>query len=324
MYTSPHLVDLSERIQVNGLCISIKYVNNFINKFKNDIQKLECTFFETLTVLALTFFKDSSIDIAILETGLGGRYDSVTASKPFLQLFTKISMDHNNILGDSIEAVSHEKAYAIQEKVPCISVNQDQKVKFILDKLAKEQETTINYISTEYREEYSSPLLGHHQQQNIMLAVSAAQTITTIDKQHITEGIETTTWPGRVEVVNKIPTVIFDVCHNDDSIIAFCNTIKSLNHIGQKILIISIQRTKLFENAINKINSIFSKIIFTQLNERMYTAKDLQTLFHEHNNTQIITKPNQAIVKTLNTINNSDMLAIIGSHYWGELINKNF
>ena len=174
MYTSPHLVDLSERIQINGLCISIKYVNNFINKFKNDIQKLECTFFETLTVLALTFFKDSSIDIAVLETGLGGRYDSVTASKPFLQLFTKISMDHNNILGDSIEAVSHEKAHAIQEKVPCISVNQDQKVKFILDKLAKEQNTTINYISTEYSEEYSSPLLGHHQQQNIMLAVNCS------------------------------------------------------------------------------------------------------------------------------------------------------
>ena len=99
LYTSPHLVLLNERIQVNNQCISNKYINQFINKYREDILNLSSTFFETMTVLALDFFQYHKVDVAILETGLGGKYDSVTACNPSLQLFTSISKDHMHILG---------------------------------------------------------------------------------------------------------------------------------------------------------------------------------------------------------------------------------
>ena len=324
MYTSPHLVDLSERIQINGFPISSHDIDCFIDDFKTDIEDLQCTFFETMTALALTYFYNNNIDIAILETGLGGKYDSVTACNPILQLFTKISMDHQHILGNSIEDIAKDKAHAIQNQNPCLSIAQNKKVKDILDDYAKEEQTSIKYITETYDEEYQSPLLGSHQKQNILLAVEAAKKIKNIKKFDIIRGIQKTSWPGRFEIIQKTPMVIFDVCHNDDSILEFCNTINSLNHIGNKKLIISIQNRKFFQNAIPIINNIFSEIICTSINNRMYHSNELSSLFTTKNQIHAIEDPNDAISMAMDSINNSDLLAIIGSHYWGEIVYKNF
>ena len=93
LYTSPHLVRLNERIQINRIHISDSYIDKFINKYSQDIIDLSCTFFEVMTVMSLKYFTHNNVDIAILETGLGGQFDSVTACKPMLQLFTSISKD---------------------------------------------------------------------------------------------------------------------------------------------------------------------------------------------------------------------------------------
>jgi len=243
MYTSPHLVHLSERIQINGLQISNDDINSFINNFKTDIENLECTFFETMTALAMFHFYNKNIDIAVLETGLGGKYDSVTACNPILQLFTKISMDHQHILGDTIQEIADDKSHAIQYQIPCISVNQDSSVNKILTLKAQEQDTSIEYISNTYSNDYHSPLLGEHQKLNILLAVHAAKKIKNIQETDIINGIKNTSWPGRLEVIQKDPIVIFDVCHNDDSVVEFCNTIKGLKQKRKKIVLIAIQHT---------------------------------------------------------------------------------
>jgi len=324
MYTSPHLVHLSERIQINGLKISNDDINNFINNFKTDIENLECTFFETMTALAMFYFHNNNLDIAVLETGLGGKYDSVTACNPILQLFTKISMDHQHILGDTIQEITKDKSHAIQYKTPCISVNQDRCVEDILTLKAKEQNTSIQYISNTYSKDYNSPLLGEHQKQNILLAICAAKKIKMIQNSDIINGIKNTSWPGRLEIIQKNPMVIFDVCHNNDSVVEFCNTIGKLNHKGKKILLISIQDTKFFDDAISILNNLFSDIICTKINHRMYDAKHLAFLFGNDQLTHIIESPSDAIFKAMDLMDDSDLLAIIGSHYWGEMVYKNF
>ena len=129
LYTSPHLVTLNERIQINREKISNQYIDNFISQHHQDIIDLSCTFFEVMTVIALQYFKDNNTDIALLETGLGGQFDSVTACNPSLQIFTSISKDHMHILGNSLDKIATEKALAIQPGIPCISVDQKPSVK---------------------------------------------------------------------------------------------------------------------------------------------------------------------------------------------------
>ena len=122
LYTSPHLVDLSERIQINNNPIDDTFINNFIDLFSSDIELLGCTFFETLTAMAAYYFKDQGVEVAIFETGLGGKFDSVTACNSKLQLFTKISMDHSHILGDSMEKIATDKSCAIHSNSICYSI----------------------------------------------------------------------------------------------------------------------------------------------------------------------------------------------------------
>tara|TARA_Y100001970_G_scaffold144330_1_gene177247 strand:- start:392 stop:1618 length:1227 start_codon:yes stop_codon:yes gene_type:complete len=325
LYTSPHLVSLNERIQINNSCIPNSYINAFIKKYKNNILMTESTFFESLTVLALDFFSYHNIDIAILETGLGGEHDSVTASDPCLQLFTSIAKDHMHILGDNIEAIAKTKGNAIHNSTPCISRSQEKSVQSILDDIAKQRNTFIDYDLGPFNSDYKSHLIGEHQKDNILLAVKASQFLyPSITKSQIINGIQNTIWPGRMQIIDSDPLVIFDVAHNEQGLLAFCNSIEELSIKGQKTLMISLQKTKVINNAIPALCNVFDKIICTQLNDRMYTNIDLQNMFSLYQNIYSTSNPHKFIKKIIKESNKEGLIAIIGSHYWGEQIEKIF
>ena len=324
LYTSPHLVDLSERIRINNTPIENDYINHFTNLFHSDIQKLECTFFETLTAMAAHYFQEKNVDVAIFETGLGGQFDSVTACNARLQLFTKIAMDHSHILGDNIIKIAQDKACAIHKNSTCLSVKQETGVHDILNQKAKERCATMSFDLKKYHKQFDSPLIGEHQKENTMLAITASNIIANVIEDHIIHGIKRISWPGRIELIKKIPPIYFDVSHNDDSIIAFCNAMESLHHKSKKTLIISIQHTKQLRHSIRKLEKLFSKIVITQLNDRMYPPQDLSSMFTEHDNVEIINNPQNAISHTMEKLKSNEILGIIGSHYWGKYIYKNF
>ena len=324
LYTSPHLVDLSERIQINNQPIDNNFINNFIELFGKDIDLLGCTFFETLTVMAAYYFKDQGVEVAIFETGLGGKFDSVTACNSKLQLFTKISMDHSHILGDSVEDIAKDKSCAIHSNSTCYSVTQDSLVTQILIEKAKKKSADINFNLENYNDNTIPSLFGSHQIENTKLAITAAKHITNLTENNINQGISSVYWPGRVQLLHNNPSVYFDVSHNDDSINAFCDAIKSLNHHHKKILIISIQKTKKIKESIPILENIFSKIIITKLNDRMYSSQTLSSMFSNKSQIEIVNNPDLAIKNTFKNIQNNDLLAIIGSHYWGEHVYKNF
>ena len=142
-YTSPHLIKVNERIQINNIPIENSEIDEFITKHKTDIDDIGATFFETLTVLALYYFYKSGIDIAVLETGLGGKYDSVSAAEASLYIFTPISLDHTHILGNSISEIAKDKASAIRHGIPCVSAEQHPAVKIVLDRVATANDSTI-------------------------------------------------------------------------------------------------------------------------------------------------------------------------------------
>ncbi len=324
LFTSPHLIDLTERIQVNRQCIDTNYIDKFINKNKSNINSIGCTFFEVLTAMAIMYFHTKAVDIAILETGLGGKYDSVTACKPALQLFTSISMDHMNILGCSIEEITTQKASAMQFKTPCISVQQEHSIKTILNDYAKKNHTTIEYINSSQKHYNNLSIRGVHQTDNINLAVAGAKQLYDISTKTINEGIKKIFWPGRTQILHSQPTVIFDVAHNDDSLLSLCDYIKSMKGHNHKILLLSIQKTKQLAKALDAIKLNFDTIICTQLNDRMYTTTELYSKLSPFADLRCHESADTAIETMMQLSNNNNLLVIAGSHYWGKHIESNF
>ncbi len=120
LYTSPHLIDFRERIRVNGICIEKEYVVDFVKEEREFIEQLHPSFFEVTTAMAFKYFKDSNVDIAVIEVGLGGRLDCTNIITPLLSVITNISFDHTQFLGDTLSKIANEKAGIIKDGIPVI------------------------------------------------------------------------------------------------------------------------------------------------------------------------------------------------------------
>lgn len=323
LYTSPHLNKINERIRVNGTAITNDDFKIFINQFKQDINKFSCSFFEVMTAIALWFFKKNNVDIAILETGLGGRLDSVSCCDAELIIFTQISLDHQHLLGETIEEIAEEKAGAIKHKIRCISTKQQASVEKVLNRKADLFSTKVEYISMS-KQKHSS-LIGIHQQINESLAISTVTSLLnfSITSNDIEIGLADVKWPGRLQKIKQKPFIIFDVAHNEASFYAMIKFVSSLNIIGKKIIILALQKHKNIDSVITDICSTFDNIIFTQTNIRNFV--DAQYLFTKFptNNKQIINNPSEAI-RMYKNYSPDDCIVICGTHYLGGYICNEF
>ena len=231
LYTSPHLIRFNERIRVNGLPIEDYEIIAFMEHAGTTIKEIESTFFETTTAMALDHFKRHSVDVAVIETGLGGRLDSTNVIKPDLIVITSISMDHMDILGNTIEKIAEEKAGIIKDNIPVISVAHSETVQKILYGKAQEKNTSITiakspskikmridctefcYDGTDYR----TSLVGEHQATNAALAIAAIQQYNPLlNNEMINTGLNTLCWPGRMQKLSD--RIYYDVAHNEDGI----------------------------------------------------------------------------------------------------------
>lgn len=143
LYTSPHLVDFRERIRVNGIQISEDYVVNFVNDNREFFEPLHPTFFELTTAMAFKYFKDSKVDIAIIETGLGGRLDCTNIITPILSVITNISFDHTQFLGDTLEKIAGEKAGIIKKGTPVVVGETTDETRPVFEQKAKKMDAPI-------------------------------------------------------------------------------------------------------------------------------------------------------------------------------------
>ena len=320
LYTSPHLINLNERIRVNGLPITNQEINNIVNLYKKEIEINESSFFEAMTMIAFNYFVDKNVDIAILETGLGGKFDSVTTCYPDLIAFTPISMDHKEILGDTIEKIAKEKFGIIKKNIPICSSKQFKKVEKILKKLANEKKAPL-FIS-DYQEKIKPNFLkGKHQQENAQLALDIIIHLVKIDKKKAIKFIELTKWPGRYQILKKKPYIIFDVGHNEEGINSFLEEYKKEKILGKRYLIFVLQKRKKIYKSKTIINKLFDQIICSQTSNQF--SMSASELFEFFNKKAIIIKNiNDAINHINNKLKSKDSLAIIGSHHLGESIQR--
>tara|TARA_Y100000746_G_C15444103_1_gene424194 strand:- start:103 stop:1320 length:1218 start_codon:yes stop_codon:yes gene_type:complete len=260
LYTSPHLKDFRERIKINGEMISKDYITKFISKHKFEFEKINMSFFEMTVALAFNYFAEKKVDIAIIETGLGGRLDSTNIINPILSIITNISHDHNNLLGDTIEEIAKEKSGIIKEKTPVILGRKQQDCLHVFLQKARKLKSKIYFTNNDIK--YVSDLTGNYQKENIATAVQATWILNEkgykISDFNIKTGllntISNTSILGRWQILSKIPIIITDTAHNLDGI---RHNVEQLKDLGIKELHIVFGIVK--EKKIDEILKILPK-----------------------------------------------------------------
>ena len=235
LYTSPHIKDFRERIKINGEMISETEVIEFVSENKDTFEKAGLSFFEFTVALTFSYFAKKKVDIAIIETGLGGRLDSTNIIIPILSIITNIGLDHTDLLGNTIKKIALEKAGIIKKNVPVIIGKEQNSVKKIFEKIAKNANTRIKYSS---HQNYISDLKGDYQKENINTCVSAIKQlqkqkwkINELDiKNGLLNTIKNTGLKGRWQLIGKDPIIICDTGHNQDALRIIFNQIKSISY----------------------------------------------------------------------------------------------
>ncbi len=226
LYTSPHLKDFRERIKVNGKMISKKSVVKFIEKHKPFLESQHLSFFEMTVGMAFYYFAKNMVDIAIIETGLGGRLDSTNIVKPEISVITNIGLDHTQFLGETLPEIAIEKAGIIKENTLAIIGEYQKEIFPIFKKIAETKNAELQIASKEVTKNFETDLKGSYQKKNVTTAVATAKALTKkgfeITDIHLKNGlqktIENTGLLGRWQLLNKLPQVICDTAHNKEGL----------------------------------------------------------------------------------------------------------
>jgi len=245
LYTSPHLEDYAERIQVNGKNIPHPELIALVEELKPQIESIpEITTFEITTGLAFLYFARQHVNAAVIEVGLGGRLDATNVISPLVSVITSLSYDHTQLLGDTLEKIAIEKAGIIKPAIPVVSAPQLEAARLVLEQVASERGCELIQVGndflavgleqtldgqrlqvwerqTAYPIELTIPLLGRHQVLNAGTAYAAlrlaGQRGLEIDEKAIRRGFANVKWPGRFEILQREPPVVLDCAHNRDS-----------------------------------------------------------------------------------------------------------
>ncbi len=343
LYTSPHLIKFNERITINEQLISDDEIILFLDKYHDEIDRIQSTFFETTTVMALNYFYQKKVDIAIIEVGLGGRLDSTNVISPQITAITPISLDHQHILGNDILKIAKEKSGIIKRNTPLVLSNQDQEVYSCIHNIAEKMNSSvidignisdINLTSsgTEFKSKwgkFNSPLIGYHQSQNSTTAIAIAKTFDSkINKQTIQDGLNQTKWKGRLQKIsNKLP-IYYDVAHNAKGINV---TIESIVSIYNSLphIVISIKGDKDIELISNSLIYQYKSLIITGSNQLdLMSANQLFKYFKKnsnHMNIQMVDPLENSFDILIDRVKSSHNPGIImGSHYLAKAVFDKF
>jgi dihydrofolate synthase/folylpolyglutamate synthase len=284
-YTSPHLVDFRERILVDGVPISEAEVLKFLEEITPLSERIGATFFELTTVLAFQHFADRAVDVAVIETGLGGRLDSTNVLEPVAATVTSIGLDHTDLLGDTLEAIALEKAGIFKPDAPAIIGERDAGIAGLLENAARAAGARpVLSVDSAYRlsdvrvsaegtsfvletpsgsHRLRSRLVGAHQARNAAIAVA---TVFALDEQlapnwdAIERGLARAHLPGRYQTVGKY---IFDVAHNPDAARALAATLVAGNTPRPRTALLAVLSDKDWRGVIRELSPAVDRFIIT-------------------------------------------------------------
>jgi len=313
LYTSPHLLDFRERIKIDGVMVPQSFVIDFVKEYKSFIEEIQPSFFEVTVAMAFAYFALEKVDIAIIETGLGGRLDSTNVILPILSLITNIGYDHMNILGNSLLEIAQEKAGIIKPSIPVViserqaivdelflqrAGDQHAPIRFASDEWSIHQttiDTTYQYIQASHQitgEDITIrlDLRGSYQQKNVAGVLTSVQMLQKLGYLIGAESIKTglasvqrlTGLMGRWQTLSTHPLVICDTGHNEDGWQEVMRNIQSTTH-KRLHLILGVMRDKDLAHMLALLPQAASYYFCNPAFERALPASELEAKALEFN-----------------------------------------
>jgi len=241
LYTSPHLLDFRERIKLNGKLVEKDFVSDFVTKNMEFFKNNKISFFEMTVAMAFDYFAKSNVDIAIIETGLGGRLDSTNILNPLVSLITNIGLDHKEFLGNNLKDIASEKAGIIKKDIPIV-ISEFQKETYPIFE-NKAQKIGTDIFLADNQKKFETDLSGDFQNKNVNGVVKVISLLKgfSISNNDIENGLlnikKNTGLVGRLQILKESPKVICDVGHNLDAFKVINDHIKSLKFKNLKIVL---------------------------------------------------------------------------------------
>lgn len=353
LYVSPHITCVRERITVNGQKIPQREITRLIMKVAPHVEKMKDdkpTFFEIMTAIAFLHFKNQNVDIAIVETGLGGRLDSTNVLRPEVCGLTSISIDHVHQLGSGLADIAREKAGILKADIPAISVPQDPTTKRVLKKAATDAKTKLMFtgddIEFSYRVESSRthgchtrvclttpmsrfehlpvPALGEHQAVNCGLALALLDQLKNkgldIDDHQAVQGLQKVQLPGRMELIRTDPRLLVDGAHNAASIQALMRGVGQHIPYDSMVMIFGCAADKDLRGMLSQVATGADKLIFTAVpgSARSADPRDLADIYSELSDGRVA-QVTETLREALNVANSAvtreDLIVVTGSFY---------
>ncbi len=347
LFTSPHLVDFTERIRVNNKMISEGDVIRLAGRFKNiaETAGISPTFFEINTAMAFEYFREQAVEWAVIEVGLGGRLDSTNVISPEVSVITNVSRDHESFLGDSMEEIAFEKAGIIKPGTPVVTAAKGI-AKEVISSRAKEQNAPLFMLGEDFSVESVEPvseglkldfigvkhrfygllsnLVGRHQADNIGVALAACEQAESVegiclDYEAVKKGLILKNWPGRMEEIDGPPLIILDSAHNGAAAEALAAAVRE-RFTGRRIIVIlGIMKDKQKDAVIAPLAGIASHVIVTAPSyERAASPADLMSIARQYcmDRTEEAPDLRNAISKAKRLCrSDDDVLVIAGSFF---------
>ena len=337
LYTSPHLINFNERIRINGVPISNNDIISFTKTYKDVFEQNSITFFEATTAMAFDYFKKNEIDIAIVETGLGGRLDSTNVLLPIHTIITEIDFDHTHLLGETVEEITAEKCGIIKKATPNTTINTKKEIVEVIDRFSTQKKTKTNYVNRDqinlcehktnklhlqYNDsEYILPQAGSFQAENAILAIETIRNeFKNITNIQIQDGLNQWFWPGRMQQMKE--NIFYDVAHNSSGVKILTSDL--YNIYNQKPMgLVVIKNDKIRSEIINLFENAFEDLIISTIPSKDILSKEDIKAQKSLKNFQFVENLNGALSFLKDKRFNGPKV-VFGSHYIAKYVYKFF
>ncbi|MGA3208090.1 MAG: folylpolyglutamate synthase/dihydrofolate synthase family protein [Syntrophales bacterium] len=347
LYTSPHLIDVRERIRIDGKMISREEMDAWIEIVKAHSTE-NLTYFEFLTAVAFLYFHRRKVDLAILEVGMGGRLDATNVVSPLVSVVSNISLDHTEYLGSRLEEITWEKGGIIKDGGVCITAVRQRRLQKLLEEICRTRSATLYTIGREikinthpdgsfsYRgigmryDNLVCPLKGTHQTVNAAVALGVIEALAMkgfeVDNDAVFKGIHGVKWEGRLEVIKYSPMVLLDGAHNADGASTLACALREEFSYKKLIFIFGVLKDKDYKAMLKKLLPLGDRLILTSPDtERAMPPEALLPVAKQYlRRIDVVKDSREALKRALSIADQNDLICVTGSLYLIGEIKKAF
>jgi len=348
LYTSPHLYDFRERIRVDDRMVEEDELRNLIDTVRRGMLE-DVTYFEFATALAFLYFSQRSVDIAVVEVGMGGRLDATNLVSPEVSMITNISLEHQNYLGRDLKSIAREKGGIIKERGICITAATGRTVIDTLDDICIQKQAMLYRIGRDMRIRRSPggsfsyygiqrcyrgltlSLAGRHQVTNAALALGAVDVLKQkgidVSDTSVVEGLQKTRWEGRLECISHSPRIIVDGAHNPAGISVLCQALTSNFSYRRLVIVFGVLHDKNYTRMLKRLALLADTLILTRPQEERALSPEklmpvIPSSFDSH--VEIIEDSGRALDRARSLAEDGDLICVTGSLYLVGEIKKTY